>query len=106
MLVQQFESLKKQTNTTFIYPQYSDSCISQIPNTILHLLGAENQKTKSPFENGINITCPEGISKVVLLVIDGFGFNQFLNYIKPIEQPQRKAEAFPLTSVFLKQQMH
>ena len=103
MLVQQFESGKKETNTTFIYPQYGKDCISKIPNTVLHLLGAENEKTRSPLENEINIIRPEGINKVVLLVIDGFGFNQFLNYHQ--ENPfltnlTDKGEVYPLTSVF------
>jgi hypothetical protein len=103
MLVQQFESTKKETNTTFIYPQYDKNCISKIPNTVLHLLGAENEKTRSPLENAINIVRPEGINKVVLLVIDGFGFNQFLNYHREnrfLTSLTDKGEVYPLTSVF------
>ena len=80
MLVQQFESTKKETDTTFIYPQYGKNCILKIPNTVLHLLGAENNKAGPPLENALNSGCGEGINKVVLLVIDGFGFDQFLNY--------------------------
>ena len=65
MLVQQFESTKKETDTTFIYPQYDKNCILKIPNTVLHLLGAENDKTGPPLENALNSVCSEGINKVV-----------------------------------------
>jgi predicted AlkP superfamily pyrophosphatase or phosphodiesterase len=103
MLVQQVESIKKKTDTNFMYPQYNKNCISKIPNTILHLFEAENEKTNSPLENTIKITCPEKINKVVLLVIDGFGFNQFLNYHKEnrfLTNLTNRGEVYPLTSVF------
>ncbi len=103
MLVQQFESTKKETDTTFIYPQYDKNCILKIPNTVLHLLGAENNKTGPPLENALNSVCGEGINKVVLLVIDGFGFNQFLNYHQEnqfLTSLTDKGEVYPLTSVF------
>jgi hypothetical protein len=100
MLVQQFESLEKKTNGNFVYPQYDQSCISEIPNMILHLFEVRNDKTKTHFEN---LTLPEGINKVVLLVIDGFGFKQFLNHLKEnrfLTNLTNKGEVHPLTSVF------
>jgi hypothetical protein len=103
MLVQQVESIKKKTNTTFIYPQYNKNCISEIPNTILHLFKAENKKANSPLENALNIAISDKINKVVLLVIDGFGFNQFLNYYEEnhfLTNLTNKGEVYPLTSVF------
>ena len=103
MLVQQVQSTEKKTNTSFIYPQYNNNCISKIPNIILNLFEAENEKTNSPLENAIKLNTPERINKVVLLVIDGFGFNQFLNYHKEnkfLYNLTIKGEVYPLTSVF------
>ena len=103
MLVQQVQSTEKKTNTPFIYPQYNNNCISKIPNIILNLFEAENEKTKSPFENAIKLHTPERINKVVLVVIDGFGFNQFLNYHKEnkfLRNLTIKGEVYPITSVF------
>ena len=100
MLVQQFESLAKKTNGNFIYPKYDQSCISEIPNMILDLFEARKEKTKS---NLGNITSLEGINKVVLLVIDGFGFKQFLKHIKKnrfLTTLNNKCEVQSLTSVF------
>jgi hypothetical protein len=103
MLVQQVESIKKKTKTSFIYPQYNNNCISKIPSTILHLFGVENEKTKSFPKNPIKIGSPEKINKVVLIVIDGFGFNQFLNHHKEnrfLTNLTNRGEVYPLTSVF------
>jgi hypothetical protein len=103
MLVQQVESIKKRIDTNFIHPQYDENCISNIPNTILHLFDAENGKTKLSTQNSIMVNCPEKINKVVLIVIDGFGFNQFLNHHKEnqfLTNLSCRGEVFPLTSVF------
>ena len=100
MLVQQIESLERRTNDNFVYPQYGQSCISEIPNLILNLFEAKNEKTGPPLEN---ITLPEGINKVILLVIDGFGFKQFLNHLKEnqfLSNLTDKGEVYSLTSVF------
>jgi hypothetical protein len=100
MLVQQFESIEKKTKSNFVYPQYDQSCISEIPNTILKLFEVANGKTKLPFEN---ITKQEGINKVVLLVIDGFGFKQFINHLREnrfLINLTNQGEVYPLTSVF------
>ncbi len=103
MLTYQVESSKLKTNRTFVYPQYDKNCISKIPNTILHLFGAEKERTNSLLENASNITSPGKINKVVLLVIDGFGFNQFLNYHEEnrfLANLTDKGDVYPLTSVF------
>lgn len=103
MLVQQVESIKKKIDTNFIYPQYDENCISNIPNTILHLFDAENGKTNSSLQNSLKINSPEKINKVVLIVIDGFGFKQFLNHHKEnrfLTDLTQRGEVFPLTSVF------
>ena len=100
MLIQQVEAIEKKINGNFVYPQYNNSCISEIPNTILNLFEARNEKTKA---HSKNMTWPEGINKVVLLVIDGFGFKQFLNHLKEnrfLSNLTYQGEVYPLTSVF------
>ena len=100
MLVQRVEALEKKTEGDFIYPHYGQSCISEIPNMILRLFEARNQKTSSYLEN---LTLPEGINKAVLLVIDGFGFSQFVNHLKEnqfLTNLVDKGEVHCLTSVF------
>jgi hypothetical protein len=100
MLLQQVESIEKKINGNFVYPQYDQSCISEIPNMILDLFEARKEKTKLRAEN---MTCSEGINKVVLLVIDGFGFKQFINHLEEnrfLTNLTNQGEVYPLTSVF------
>jgi predicted AlkP superfamily pyrophosphatase or phosphodiesterase len=99
MLVQRLESIQK-TSTSFVHPQYGKNCISAIPNTILHLFGATNQKIRLPLEGS---AVHDKINKVVLVIIDGFGFNKFLNYHSGdrfLNSLIDKGEVYPLTSVF------
>ncbi|MGA3291250.1 MAG: alkaline phosphatase family protein [Candidatus Bathyarchaeia archaeon] len=103
MLVHPVESTKEKTNTTFIYPQYEKNCISKIPDTILQLFDEEKGTTKSPLENTLEIASHEKINKVVLIVIDGFGFNHFLDYCKEnrlLTNLTNKGQVYPLTSIF------
>lgn len=102
MLTYKVESSEIKTKKTFVYPQYDRNCISKIPNAILHLFEAEKERTNWLLENA-KISSPGKINKVVLLVIDGFGFNQFLNYYKDnrfLANLTSKGEVYPLTSVF------
>lgn len=87
-------------NSGLIYPQYNSDCISNIPSAILNLLKA--QKPQGPLTNRLKID-QKNINKVVLLVVDGFGFNQFLNHQKQnpfLKNLSDAGEVFPLTSVY------
>lgn len=98
MLVEEIEA--PATNQGFIYPDYRKNCISNIPATILNLLQA--QKTQGPLTSRLQID-QNGINKVVLLVVDGFGFNQFLKHQKQnrfLNSLINEGEVFPLTSVY------
>ncbi len=103
MLVQQLQT-KPQLATEFVYPQYDDNCISQIPDTVLTLFGIQKQNTKAPIDDPLlNTVLPDRISKVVLLIIDGFGFDQFLHYYKEnrfLSKLVVNGEVYPKTSVF------
>ena len=86
----------------FVYPQYKTGCISNIPNTILQLFKTQKAKVNSPLTERLNIDT-KGINKVVLLVVDGFGFNKFLDSYKQNPFLYNLTEAgsvFPITSVY------
>jgi len=73
------DSIRKHDDGDFLYPCYEENCISNIPGTILDLFSVNTKLSKLPFvDNGIN----DGINKVVLFVLDGFGYDQFLRYHK------------------------
>jgi predicted AlkP superfamily pyrophosphatase or phosphodiesterase len=98
LLVEKFEV--PTANQGFIYPDYRRNCISNIPATVLNLFQA--QKTQGPLTSRLKVE-EKNINKVVLLVVDGFGFNQFLNHRKQnrfLNSLSEAGEVFPLTSVY------
>jgi hypothetical protein len=84
----------------FLYPCYEENCISNIPGTILDLFDVKNQSPQLPNK----VVSGNGeVEKVVLFVLDGFGYNQFLRCYKDhkfLRVLAEKGEVFPLTSVF------
>jgi len=91
---------QNQEVTDFYYPRYDKDCISNIPGTILDLFGVNHDLSKLPFDLSTEV---DGVNKVVLFVLDGFGFNQFLRYHneqKFLASLAKKSEVFPLTSIF------
>ena len=63
-------------NPNLIKPQYQGDCISNIPKLVKQLLHAKDAPTSSPLERHIEKAESKGVNKVVLLVLDGFGFRQ------------------------------
>jgi hypothetical protein len=103
MLKEDPQTPTKSTHSNFIYPQYNKNCISNIPNTVLHLLNIQNGKPNAPLQDYIKETGYENTNKTVLLVVDGFGFNQFLKHHKQnrfLTNLTSKGEVSPLTSVY------
>ena len=103
MIVEYSDHLKKTTNSNFVYPQYNKNCISNIPNTILQHLNVQNGNSDAPLEKQIKKVNQGTANKVVLLVVDGFGFNQFLLHYKEnrfLTNLTKEGEVFPLTSVY------
>jgi predicted AlkP superfamily pyrophosphatase or phosphodiesterase len=89
-------------NSSFIYPQYKNNCISNIPSTILHLLNTQT-KPNPPLQNHIKEADCKNTNKVVLLVVDGFGFSQFLEHHKQnpfLASLAGKGDVSPITSVY------
>ena len=82
-----------------VLPMYKSYCLSNIPETILSLFGV---KTKRP-------TLPKSLfgkgkfKKIIVLLIDGFGYEQWLKNYKHHEffrKITEKGKLVPLTSVF------
>lgn len=87
----------------FLYPQYGRRCISDLPNSILNLFDVVVQKTNSQVEECIKRGEYKPADNIVLIVIDGFGFNQFLRHYRKHKffiNMLAKGEVFSLTSVF------
>jgi len=95
---------KKENNNKhhFIYPQYQNNCISNIPDLIKEILNINNNNP-SLYKRTTEKTGLEQNKKVVLIVIDGLGYNQFLNQQKNdplLTNITNKGIVRPLTSVF------
>lgn len=97
------ENLPAQAATSgFVYPKYKTDCISNIPNTVRHLFKTKKAQANSPLTKRLNLET-KNINKIVLLVVDGFGFNQFLANYKQNPFLTSLTEAgtvCPLTSVY------
>ncbi len=90
------------TNSGFVYPKYKTDCISNIPNTILQLFNTKKAQTNSPLAGRLNLDL-KNVNKVVLLIVDGFGFNKFLASYKQnpfLTNLTETGTVFPLTSVY------
>ena len=62
-----------------LFPQYADLCFSNIPSAVQYLLGVENTSPLSGLLDEAGVT-PKGTEKVILFLIDGFGFRQWERY--------------------------
>jgi predicted AlkP superfamily pyrophosphatase or phosphodiesterase len=102
MLKNMCETVEKNTNN-FICPDYQKNCISNIPQLVTQALKANKTPQKTTFEDNIEETDCEEPTNVVLIVIDGFGFNQFQKHYKKdkfLTRLTQKGDVFPLTSTF------
>jgi predicted AlkP superfamily pyrophosphatase or phosphodiesterase len=87
----------------FIYPFYEKYCFSNISSTILKFFGIKSEKPILPSEIYKDKVETENSNKIVLLLVDGFGYNQWLKYYKNYEFFDifsQKGLVSPLTSVF------
>ncbi|UCE44075.1 MAG: alkaline phosphatase family protein [Candidatus Bathyarchaeota archaeon] len=103
-----FEELKKAIEDEckvddFIYPSYEKYCFSNIPATILKLLNVTTKRFALPPEIYKNQVEYEDSNKTILLLIDGYGYNQWLecyrrhDFFREISQ---KGVVSPITTVF------
>ena len=94
---------KEKKQDEFIFPFYEQYCFSNIASTILNFFDIKTQKT-SLLSKIVNQTTElEETNKLVLLIIDGFGFNQWVRYYKQHEffsKLTKRGVVSPITSVF------
>ena len=93
------KSIRKCDDGDFLYPCYKENCISNIPGTVLDLFGINSVLPKIPVVDAGE----DEVRKVVLLVLDDFGYNQFLRHYKAnkfLAKLAERTEVFPLTSIF------
>jgi len=86
----------------FVYPNYEKYCISNLPSLILNMFNIKNTP-KSPLEEITKNFDQQKVKNIVLFVIDGFGFNQFLSHYKENRFLSKLVDTenlYPLTSVF------
>ena len=94
---------KEKREGDFIYPFYEELCFSNIPSTILKFFGIKTERTTLPsklYDKKIEM---DGNDKLVFIIIDGFGFNQWLHYHKQHEflaKLTKRGVVSPITTVF------
>jgi len=99
--------LLQQTYTTtkndFTYPQYQDNCISNIPELLKEIFEINNKPQKPSNKYTTEKTPTKQNKKVILLIIDGFGYDQYLKHYKInpfLTKLSNRGTVQSLTSVF------
>lgn len=95
------KQLKKRKKLGLYLPDYGKYCISNIPKMVMSLFDLEKEKN-DPLNNewGNILKKPK---KVILFLIDGFGFNKWIKHQKNIpllDLVTKKGTVLPLMSVF------
>lgn len=96
------KQIERQQQGEFIYPLYESYCFSNIPSAVLYLFGLQKNSPLSEILNKAEIT-PVNSKKVVLFLVDGFGYKQWLEYADKYEFLKRftkKGVVAPMTTVF------
>ena len=94
---------KQMKEGEFIYPFYEKYCLSNIPSTILNFFGIKSKRPALPSELHKDKIEIENSNKIVFLVIDAFGYTQWLECYKNYEffnLFSEKGVVSPITSVF------
>jgi len=96
------KKIVKQQQDGFIYPQYDGFCFSNIPDAIQYLFGLRKTSPLSTILHKAGIS-PSKRQKVVALLLDAFGWSQWLRYADSYEFLNRLSDRgvlAPLTSIF------
>jgi predicted AlkP superfamily pyrophosphatase or phosphodiesterase len=96
------KQIEKRQQGEFIYPCYENYCFSNIPSAILYLFGLRKNSSFSGILDKAEIT-PANSKKVVVLLIDGFGYKQLLKYAEKyvfLKRFNEKGVVAPITTVF------
>jgi hypothetical protein len=85
----------------FIYPSYEKYCFSSIPSTISKIFNIKIKRPALPQE--LYETKIKNANKVILFLVDGFGYNQWLRHSKEFrlfDSFNRKGIISPITAIF------
>lgn len=96
------KQIEGQRRGEFIYPRYESYCVSNIPSAVLYLLGLRMNSPLFGILDKAGITLANS-KKVVLFLIDGFGYKQWTKYVNNYEFLKRFTErgvVAPVTTVF------
>jgi predicted AlkP superfamily pyrophosphatase or phosphodiesterase len=96
------QQIKKHQQNGTIFPLYPGYCFSNIPLTIEYLFGLRSVSPLAEILNRAGVK-PGKHLKIVLLLIDGFGYNQWLKYYARYEfllRLTQKGIIAPLTTIF------
>jgi hypothetical protein len=105
MIVSELESEieKEKKEGEFIYPFYEKYCLSNIPSTILNFFGIKSKRPILPSSLHKDKVEIEDSNKIVLMLIDGFGYSQWLKCYKNYEFFNiftQKGLVAPVTTIF------
>jgi len=105
MILESIENLirKQKKEGEFIYPFYEKYCFSNIPSTILRFFNIKTERPILPSELHRDEVEIENCNKILLLLIDGLGYDQWLRYSRDYEFLDvfsQKGVVSPITTVF------
>ena len=86
----------------FIYPRYDGYCVSNVPHTVMELLGGKAKGTELKKETYARADT-DGIERVVLLTVDSLGYDMWHDNAKNSELIKlfsRHGSVEPITTVF------
>lgn len=97
------ELTSKRFEGEFIIPSYGKLCLSNVPATIASFFGLKTRKPILPQRYISSNIATDDIQNIVLMVLDGFGYNAWLSRISDGGFFQTLTEGglvFPITTVF------
>ncbi len=85
-----------------LMPEYDGPSFAQIPGAVRYLLGLEDASPLADVMSSVSVT-PRGTEKVVVLLLDGFGYWQWHRYVHAhafLRRFNERGLVAPLASVF------
>ena len=87
----------------FVSPRYEDYCLSSVPSTIASIFGLETGRPVLPRSRRMSKIVAGGPRNVVLMVLDAFGYNSWLERVSDrgfFHSLTEGGLVFPITTIF------